>query len=244
MKKIQRIILAFMLGIVPIQSALANSKANALVDAAQNGNLEKVKTLIEKEGVDINAKETETKFGFTALIAASNSFGYSNLEIVKYLISKGADINATTNYGVTALMMASLSGSLAVVKALVEGKKAFISIFSKGADINAKDNKNRTALLDASITGHLEIVKYLISKGADINAKDNDGRTALADASANGHLEVVRYLISKGANVNTVVSMEIGGVVYSGTALDVAQTNAIKQVLKNAGAKRANEIKK
>lgn len=90
MKKIQQIILAFILGIVPLQSVWAVSKADELVEAASNGDLEQVKTLIEKEGIDINARETEYEIGETALIGASTS---GQLEVVKYLISKGADVN-------------------------------------------------------------------------------------------------------------------------------------------------------
>lgn len=197
MKKIQKIILAFMLGIVPIQSALADNKATELVIAAGNGNLEKVKSLLNK-GVDINAKET--KLGLTALMFASSA-GYLNM--VKYLISKGADIN-------------------------VKSSKA-----------------GETALMRASIDGHLEVVKYLIDKGADINAKANSGRSPLMIASSVGYLNIVKYLISKGANVNAVATIE-EGVLYA-TALDFATVQGyhkIVEVLKNAGAKSANEIKK
>ncbi len=250
MKKIQRIILAFMLGIVPIQVALANSKADALADAALNGDLEQVKTLIEKEGVDINAKESEA--GATALMWAS---GYKELEVVQYLINKGADINAKIDNGRTALMWASMKGHLEVVKALVEGKSGLLSMFSKGADINAKTNYGETALILASMKGHLEVVKYLINKGADINAKMKfeedgekfDGTTALMVATGEGHLEVVKYIISKGATVNAVMTAEIKGVVLYRTALDAAMNNKhhkVAEVLKNAGAKTAYEIKK
>lgn len=86
MKKIQQIILAFMLGIMPLQSALADSKVDELVIAALSGDLKQVKTLI-KQGVDINTKSI---MGGTALMAASFE---GHLEVVKYLISKGANVN-------------------------------------------------------------------------------------------------------------------------------------------------------
>lgn len=246
MKKIQKIILAFMLGIVPIQSVLADSKATELILAAADGELEQVKTLIEKEGVDINARES--KIGATALFGASLK---GQLEVVKYLIDKGADINVKIDNGRTALIIASMNGHLEVVKALVEGKNGLLSMFNKGADINAKGNDGWTALMQASAEGYLEIVKYLIDKGADINAKVKsekfDGATALMWASGEGHLEVVKYLISKGANVNAVASRETKGIVKSATALDVAineKHHKIIEVLRNAGAKTAKEIKK
>lgn len=102
------------------------------------------------------------------------------------------------------------------------------------------------ALANAAGSGDLEQVKTLIEKeGVDINAKESKfGATALMGASNKGQLEVVKYLINKGADVNAVMSIEIKGVVYNRTALDWAKTNAIKEVLKNAGAKSAKEIKK
>ena len=118
--------------------------------------------------------------------------------------------------------------SLDKVKLLVE----------QGADINAriKEFGDGTALMFTSTEGHLEIVKYLISKGADINAKitvggQHKGLTALMFASMYGHLEVVKYLVSKGADVNAKSDSGM-------TALNVAKTNAIKEVLRNARDKK------
>jgi ankyrin repeat protein len=53
-----------------------------------------------------------------------------HLEVVKYLKSVGADINAKTNVGNTSLHFASQYGQLEVVKYLK----------SVGADIHAKNN--------------------------------------------------------------------------------------------------------
>ena len=115
-----------------------------------------------------------------------------HLEIVKYLLEKGGNINDKDDKCRTALIYASMSVDLETVKYLIE----------KGADVNAKDNNGSTALMDASSGGCLEIIKYLIENGADINDKDNDGSTALIYASRKGHLETVEYLLEKGADVN------------------------------------------
>jgi ankyrin repeat protein len=58
------------------------------------------------------------------------------LEVVKYLKSVGADINATSKSGITPLHLASCQGHLEVVKYLK----------SVGADIHAKTNYNNTPL--------------------------------------------------------------------------------------------------
>lgn len=268
MKKIQIIILAFMLGIVPIQAVYSyddfdtdmmildgardnllnelnalnkklkeyGSDSHQFILAVERGELEKVKSLTEK-GIDVNA----TKNNLTPLMRTAFK---GHLDIVKYLISKGANVNAKSDkYGFTALMMTAGKGYLEVVKYLI----------SKGADINDKDKNGTTALMYASKNGHLEVVKYLINKGADMNAKDNYGGTALIMASSQGYLEVVKSLIkgksgllsifSKGADVNVVVSTKIKGVMYNLTALDVAKNNEIAEVLRKAGAKSVTEIK-
>ena len=266
MKRIQQIILAFMLGMLPIQSVWADNNVDLLANSATKGDLAKIKQLVEQQGVDVNTKITVGRYkgltalmgasvdghleivkylistgadvnaknddGWTALIFASTTKGH--LEIVKYLISKDADINAKRDKGLTALMVAS-SGKLEIVKALVEGKGGLLSVFSKGADVNAKDDNGETALMRACANGKLEIVKYLISKGADVNAKitvgPHKGLTALIGASMRGHLEVVKYLVSKGADVNAKSDSGM-------TALNVAKTNAIKEVLRNARDKK------
>ena len=81
---------------------------------------------------------------------------YGHLEVVKYLVSQGADIHANNE---RALRRACEEGHLDVVKYLVE----------QGANIHAD---NEYALHWASRKGHLEVVKYLVSQGADVHARD------------------------------------------------------------------------
>jgi len=127
--------------------------------------------------------ETHKKFNLdinsTFRWASSNG----HLEVVKFLVEKGADIHADDNY---AFCWASKNGHLEVVKFLVE----------KGADIHANNN---VALRLASMNAQLEIIKFLVEKGVDIHA---DNEYALRFASYNGHLEVVKLLVEKGANIH------------------------------------------
>ncbi|OEJ15271.1 hypothetical protein BFL38_13275 [Brachyspira hampsonii] len=58
----------------------------------------------------------------------------NDLETLKSLIEKGADVNAKDNDNWTALMLASDNGHLEVVKYLLD----------KGADVNAADNNGWT----------------------------------------------------------------------------------------------------
>ena len=111
------------------------------------------------------------------------------LEIVKYLISKGANVNARFQKfnNTTILMFASGAGNLEIVQYLI----------IKGSDINARDNNGKTALMEASLEGNLEIVKYLVSQGAYINAistKDLYSMTALDFAEIAENYNIAEFL--------------------------------------------------
>jgi len=105
-----------------------------------------------------------------------------NVDVAKFLVSKGADVNAKDEHGNTPLHSAWNDD---VVKFLV----------SKGADVNAKDEHGYTPLYRAAL-GNLELVKFLVSQGADVNAKDEYGRTPLDIAKEANETEVVKYLSS------------------------------------------------
>ncbi len=68
-----------------------------------------------------------------------------HLDEVKYLISKGENINAKDNYGRTPLYLAIWIEHYQVVDYLI----------SNGADTNVKDNHNKTLLHYASKYGRL-----------------------------------------------------------------------------------------
>lgn len=223
MKLVKMTFVAMLLGAVSIEAVWAD-----IISAVkkEGNSLDEIKLLVSK-GADVNVKD---EFGNTALMEASlridkdyhggalENPGFvkhsieTPLEIMKYLISKGADINAKNKYGRTALMYASGTKlGLDKVKLLIDsGGGGFFSFFSKnkGIDINAKDDEGKTALIYAtndyyaigltskSKNDELAIVKYLVSKGADVNIKDNDGKTAL-DYTKYG--DVAEFLMSKGA---------------------------------------------
>jgi hypothetical protein len=84
-------------------------------------------------------------------ILTASRLGY--LEILKYLVSIGADVRSGNDF---AFILAASNGHLEVVKYLV----------SLGADIHRHDNY---AIISASSNGHLEVVKYLASLKADVS---------------------------------------------------------------------------
>jgi ankyrin repeat protein/spore coat protein CotH len=109
------------------------SESNALCDAVRSGDLRAVKEQVAN-GADINAGDTE--FGVTALSWAAL---LDNTEIAKFLIEKGADVNAKSRDGSTPLHSAAFLGRAEISELLIQ----------KGADVNPKNYKGET-LFDVS----------------------------------------------------------------------------------------------
>lgn len=175
--------------------------------AACFGHLDVVKFLVNR-GADMNARDKDDKMpldiartkGYAQIVEFLSSIEHlnnelfdtvrkGNLDRVKDLIEKGADINSSDNDGNTPVHLAAKEGNLDVVKYLIEVKEV---------DLNAKDNNGNTPLHLATGEGRLDVVKYLIDeKKADFNVKNDDGWTPLHCAAEKGKLDVVKCLIDE-----------------------------------------------
>jgi ankyrin repeat protein len=157
---------------------------NRLIDAAISGDLMKVRQLFD-EGADANFAN---RLGVTALMVAAQ---WNRPEVVRFLLSKGADVEAQeSSSGCNALMFACLSGNPEVVRLVLE----------HGASVNARNIDGRTALMTAAFCGSIELVKMLLRHGADVEATDRFGSTALSQASIAGHRDVVNLLMKREAD--------------------------------------------
>jgi ankyrin repeat protein len=131
---------------------------------------------------------------------------------LKAMLSRGADVSARDEDGLTPLMYA----------AMYAGADCMGPLLEKGADPNAKSNSGVTALMLA--IRHPEKVKLLLSRGADINAKSDEGHTALSIAAASGApVEVVRMLLDEGAD------LKVGNVL--GAAARIGDIRVVKLLL-------------
>jgi hypothetical protein len=91
----------------------ADTAADRLVAAAEAGDLESVRQLLD-EGTDVDAT---TASGITALMMAAHG---GHLSLVRYLLARRADLNAQTKNGVTPLIAAAKEGHLDIVNLLLE----------------------------------------------------------------------------------------------------------------------------
>jgi ankyrin repeat protein len=183
--------------------------------AAANKKMDVVKLLLEKGGVDIDAKHDN---GGTALLEAATAGAFDSL---KFLMDHGADFDGVDDDGVSALMGVASAGSLEGVKLVVEALK------KKGtfdSHLDRLSYSGGSPVMFAAAGGHTDCVKELIELGSNINAiakatpeyaerlkkmiaegtmtdleNTVDGVTALHVAAQGGHLDTVNLLLENGA---------------------------------------------
>ena len=120
---------------------------------------------------NVNMKD---RHGHTPLMDAAKS---GDIEAVKDLLKRGADVDALSEKEKTALHYSAANGHVEVVKLLLE----------YGAMINARDRDGHTPLMLASIYGCNHTVQALLVNGADIHVRTKAGNTALVYAENNSH---------------------------------------------------------
>jgi ankyrin repeat protein len=169
----------------------------------------------------------------TALVYAARS---NDLESVKVLLAAGADVNQTTGYGWSPLLVATQNRYYKLASYLLD----------HGADPNLAHNGGWTPLYLATDNrniengdypvrkpdmDHLDFIKLLIDKGANVNARmrdssetrtvftnqwlDENGATAFFRASQSGDLELMKLLLARGADPKIATALGV-------TALHVA----------------------
>lgn len=155
---------------------------DSFVEAARKGDMAAVQKAL-KERVSPNARN---KAGYSALQMATAN---GQIDVMKYLIQKGADVNLRNKAGFTAMHSSKNKESIEVLI------KAF-------GNINENDNLVKsTPLIEAASDGKSDVADALILAGADVNKETVQGDTALILAAANTNKKTVKLLLDKGAEI-------------------------------------------
>jgi ankyrin repeat protein len=199
-----------------------------LVMAVENGHFELAARLL-KAGADPN----DQRSGFTVLHTLTwvrkpnrgdgddgipppdGSGKLTSLELVKVLVTHGADVNARLNRGAsgrgilsrkgaTPFLMAAMTADLPLMRALLD----------QGADPLLPNAENSTPLMAAAgVTVRapgeepgteaeaIEALETLLKLGGDINTVDDNGETAMHGAAYKNVPRVVQWLADHGANI-------------------------------------------
>ena len=130
----------------------------------------------------------------TALHSASYK---GHLQIVRYLLRYGVNVNVGDSGYDTSLLLASWQGHGDIVRCLLE----------HGADVELRDQFQHTPLHLAANFGRLDAVQLLLEHNADVNSQDYEGQTPLhgiirSDIIITDRPQIVRLLLKHGANPN------------------------------------------
>ena len=126
--------------------------------------------------------------GWTPLMRAVFLIDDGNLEVVKYLIDNGVDLEACDiDFGHTALASAADAGNQFAIDLLVRA----------GCNINHQDFDGQTALMTAVIEDRLKSVKTLVSHGACLKIKDNHGDTVIELAKLMERHSILDYFTNE-----------------------------------------------
>ena len=190
--------------------------AQEIFTAIQQGDLTKVKTLVEENPEILNSLQRGHKPLVYAVINRQK-------EIAEFLISRGADVNEKDKISsYTPIIWAMRNNDLEMIKMFLDigadlflttdfgesylhfavfmNRKNLVEYFlDKGISVNAKKRGNLTPLHIAALRGLKDNAEFLILNGADLNMKSTDGATPLHYAEAAGNMEMADLLKSKGA---------------------------------------------
>lgn len=188
------------------------ARADEIHDAVRSGDLEKVKTLLQSHAEWLNSPDQNHKTPLHHALASGH------IDMAKYLIERGADIDLKDKDKAAPLHNAAFLGSLEVVDLLLK----------KGAAaLNEGNFRGQTPLHFACERGHPAVVTRLLDAGADIEARDMIGRTPLMTTGMSQNMEIAKDLIERGADVNAAAKR--GPVAY--TTLSVTAMYGFKDLV-------------
>jgi len=240
MKKIFIVVFVY-LSLFCLNAVAEERNSKELLEAAEEGNLQKVQSLINAD-TDLNARDP--KEGLTPLIGAVQ-FGHTT--IVEALIKAGADVNHKDELNQSTPLMWAVrkeESEEGRVTAPIEKKYDIAKLLiQSGADIHVKNRWGSTALQWAADSGNLLMVQTLIDRGADVNAGDDAGLTPLmvaANYEGEAYLKMVQRMIKAGAKVNA--QDELGVTALMKGAMNHFKTDTVRLLL-SSGAEIDSKTK-
>ena len=191
---------------------------------AGDGHLKELKQLVEE---DFRLVFAEDSNGWKPLHEAARG---GHIDVIQYLLTEGADVNAQTHPGETATSVAEryMGASSPTVKFLL----------SKGGIRKQALPFRKFLPHTLAGNGKIDELRPLVEYNPRLaTLPDDNGWTPLHEAARGGHLHVVKYLLRNGAALNSPSST--GGTPLYCAAQYLGEDSEMYQFLKSLGAVHA-----
>ncbi|UFH34490.1 ankyrin repeat domain-containing protein [Flavobacterium acetivorans] len=150
-----------------------------------DASLESILFLIQQDG---NSVKKLTHDGRTYLHWAASK---GNVDLVKFLLEKGADINLSDDKGAIPIAFAAANG---------QANAKIYELFFKAGNNPKQKFKNGANILLLSIPNdkELKLADYLATKGLSLKDTDDLGNTAFNYAARSGDVKLLQTILKKG----------------------------------------------
>lgn len=182
-------------------NAREHDGSSALMNAASDGKADTFRWLLD-HGADVSIRDRQGRTilmnAIPGLLPFETELKDESVSVVRMLLDRKVEINATSRDGDTALIRAAESGSAETVRQLLE----------RGANIHVRNKRGETPLLGAAMSVKAETIRLLLEHGAEVNVRGKDGWTPLMQAAfwfrfANEQSnDSIRLLAEHGADVH------------------------------------------
>lgn len=206
-----------------ISSCFSVVLAHEIHEAARRGDLEKVRSLLEKDGSIVDLRD-ESNFMNTPLHLAAAA---GSERVAALLLKAGAAVDSKAASGETPLYYAVRNARTATVDLLLRagaernvraqdgftplhtaaaGDQPYIAmmLIEAGASVNEGARHGLTPLHLAAAFGFGQVAEVLVDSGADMNLRSSDNSTAIHLAAAGARDELVAYFMYKGMKLDGV----------------------------------------
>jgi uncharacterized protein len=159
----------------------SHSPEETFEQLCEGGSVTEIQKAI-RAGADVNKRSMH---GGTPLMSAVKN---PNAGVIALLVAAGANVNAQSTKGQTALMIAAMDNT---------NPKVIIELINAGADVNAQNHYGWTALLWAAQENtNPEVITALINGGADVGLPN---LLSVCESNRNKEaiLEVLKLAITK-----------------------------------------------
>lgn len=194
--------------------------------------------------LDLQRQEGGDDEAFTTLMFAAQ---WGDLDIVRALLENGAQPDARTRNGLTALQLAAASGNASIVELLIRYLYTGNALLPQHvlrpahllAQLNALTENGQSALSMAAASGHYQVCALLLEAGATATAaaaaeddEDSDDESRvdtepLLNAARNGDAAICTLLIRHGADVNLQKPGDSAPLIYAALSGDLATCKAL-----------------